>query len=177
MANADLSFIHVADRIRTVTGDKETEQKYPYDFLSFSNSGYNNLFNANLMLYYRKGIFNLSFTGNLYMNYDVTDKVTDHYNYYSLSLYPSFHFKNDWRTSLQLIYHSPVSTNSVSYGHSASASLYVGKSWGGMSVGLVGRLQLIKRTTDVIHGASGQVTYETYVPGYNGVALNLNYRF
>lgn len=177
VVNANVAYIRVDDRIRQVPGDKESEKHYPYDFISFANAGYTNILNTDLMFYYRKGIFNLSVTGNLYVNYDVNGDSMDHYNYYSLSVYPSFHFKNDWRTSMQLVYYSPVSTRSSSLGHSASANLYVGKTWNRLSVGLAGSLQLIKRTTDIIHGAGDQVTRETYIPGYNYVALNFNYRF
>lgn len=177
MANTSLAYIYVGDRIRPLKGDRTTEKNFPYDFMTYTNAGANNIINANLMLYYSKGIFNLSLTGNVYANYDVNGPVTDHYNYYSLSVYPSFHFKDDWRASMKAIYHSPVSTNYVSYGHSASVNLYVGKTWGNFTVGIDGKLQLIKRTTDITHGANEAVTKETYIPDYSYVALNLNYRF
>ena len=78
---------------------------------------------------------------------------------------------------MRAVYHSPVSTNDVSYGQSAAASLYFGKTWGGFTAGIDGKLQLIGRTTDITHGAAESVTKVTYVPDYSYVALNLNYRF
>lgn len=177
MGNASVNFIRVDDRIRTVVGGTIVESEFPYDFMTYVNKGFNNIINTNLMFYLRKGIFSLSLTGNLYMNYDVQDSVTDHYNYYSLALYPLFNFKNDWKASVLLTYHSPVSRKDASLGQSASSLFYVGKTWGGFSAGLSAQLQIINRTTDITNGANNLVIEENYQPGYRFVGLNLNYRF
>ncbi len=80
----------------------------PTFYSTFENTGTNNVAKANLSLFYSKGIFSMSFAGNVFYNFMHRTSGLDCFNYYNISFTPIFNFRRQWVLSSKLMYNSAV---------------------------------------------------------------------
>lgn len=111
--NAALGYNRADGVIEEKVVDAQSRGTHPTGFgptiySTYENTGINNIAKANLSLFYSKGIFSMSFAGNVFCNFMYRESGLDRYNYYNLSFTPIFNFRHQWVLSSKLMYNSAV---------------------------------------------------------------------
>ena len=83
----------------------------PLFYTTFRNSGSNDIAKLNVSAFLSKGVFSLSFAGNLFCNFMHRESGLDIYNYYNINITPIFNFDRHWVLSSKIMYNSPVIKN------------------------------------------------------------------
>ena len=162
MANANFSYIHVDGIFGTTEAQVVTDSYYP--FKSFCNNGENDVLKVSAMLLYSVGRLSVSFSGNVFSNNTLVNKVRDQYTYYSLSILPSMRFRNNWSMTASAMYCSPVKTNYTELGQSSFVHLRVSKGWQDVIVSIHGMLPLSAMSTDLYLDEEGTFSIRRYMP-------------
>lgn len=147
-------------------------------FLTFSNQGMSNVYNANIMALYSYKAFSISFAGNWFYN-DMNGLPTadHHYSYFNLSLYPHFKLNDGWHGGAKFVYYSKVDLGSEVLSDCAITRMTVGKSWQKFFVYLFQEVALHKHAEDLTYYQDGTVMISTYDMIPNTVGLGFKYTF
>jgi len=176
--NMGMSYIYVKDVIRQeVKSFMPNYFRSTNEYITFLNEGDNNIMKTNFMMFYKRKIFALLFTANVFNNIGSKDYTTsDHYTYYNLLLDPTFNFNKGWSFDISLCYNSEVRKTDEKYGDILVSSLGVSKTFGKLSIHAYGQFLLNGETVDVKYSGKGDVT-RTYNAIKNMVGLGVRYQF
>ena len=148
----------------------------PTFYTTFLNTGVNNIVKANVSLFYSKGIFSMSFAGNLFGNFMHRESGIDRYKYYNLSFSPIFNFRRQWVLGGKLMYNSYVEKQDSYLGDCFYMQIRLHKT--------IGHWTIHGEISDVFDYLSGDIstsgnktciTYYDMYPRYFG--LGFSYRF
>lgn len=146
------------------------------DYVTYENSGHNNIASANLMTLYTYKAFSLSFAGNVYHKMLGRESNNRQYTYYNFSLYPHFMLKDGWNGGARFVYFSRISQSNGYTGNSAVSCMTVGKAWRQFFVYLIEDVALNKRDTDVTTSGT-QRTQRSYNLIQNFVGVGMKFSF
>jgi len=169
--NAGINFIHVQDIIQK-TSLYEKIGKYTAQY-TYGNSGSDNVFNVNLLLYYRIAFFNLSLCASTYNGINAQD-TKDILQYYTFSVAPYFTMPKNWVLTLQATYLSKVRQLNSVLGDISFGKISLSKGWKNFVFALNGQIPFIKYTVDNIN-APDVTTVNTYQSIYPYAGISINY--
>ena len=106
--------------------DEECQQFY----MTYANTGNNDIMKAKGNLIYKYGIFSLSLAGNWYHNIKKVDGKMDNIDNFNVALSPIFSFNNDWTLSGTLRYNNAVISNDSRIGECLYSYLRLSKTFG-----------------------------------------------
>lgn len=159
--NAGASYNYLTDIINTLlvipVSPAEGSIGLSQQYLTYVNSGHNNIVSGVLMALYSYKWFSCSLTGNVFNNDISRSEGNNHYTYYNLSLMPSVHFNNGWMAAVNLTYYSKLTTATDITDASLVAHFNIGKDFGNWNIHLTGEASLTGKGHQSISGIS--ITY------------------
>lgn len=176
--NMGMSYIYVKDVIRQeVKSFTPDYLRSINEYITFLNEGDNNIMKTNFMMFYKRKIFSLLLTANVFNNIGSKDlKTSDHYTYYNVLLAPTFTFKKGWAFDVSLCYNSEVRKANEKFGDILYSGLAVSKSFGKIQIHAYGRLSLKDKTVDIKYTENGDIT-KTYNAIGNMAGVGIRYQF
>lgn len=174
MMNIGISFIQVNDVIV-----KSKEQMLMVfentldEYYTFLNSGDNHIAKTNFMMFYKRKVFSILFTANVFNNIGSKDYLSsNHYTYFNSMISPSFRFKYGWNFTTSLTFNSKVIKSNETLGDNLFAGMILTKSFNKFDISASANISLLKNTKDF----SDKVT-TTYNAITNIFGLGFRYRF
>lgn len=147
------------------------------DFITtYFNMGDNHILRGNLSTTYRRGIFSILFSGNVFGNFTTDAGVGDNHFYYNIGLTPVFNFRYGWVFSVRSLYNSQIITRGVTYGDALLISLNLSKSFGKWTI-----YATLSDVFDYLTYDVSKSDGETYISAYDmyprHVSAGFSYRF
>lgn len=167
--NAALGYVHTDGIIKSE--EKELGGTH-YNYITYSNDGESDILKGLLMIYYRKNIFSISATANVYNNNQTSEK--NPYTYGNFSVVPALSFKNHWNTSVGYFYNSAIKKDSEKLGSCSYLKLRVAKSWNQWEIHALGVLPLNGHTEDELYKNDGTSVVSHYLVQ---PSVNVGFRF
>lgn len=176
--NVGLSYIYVNDVIEQTLKSFSTYYLRPTnDYITFLNQGNNSIMKTNFMLLYKRKIFSLLFTANVFNNIGSKDsRTSSHYTYYNAMICPSFNFKKGWSFEVDLTYNSEIRKPSEKLGDILSSGFTVAKTFGKFRIDAYGLFSLKDSTVDIVYSQEADIT-RTYDAVRNMVGIGFRYQF
>lgn len=117
-----------ADGLVTMIQKYDTERRKFY--LTYANSGVNDIFNAKFDFLYRYGIFAVSFAGNWYHNVTNNNGNRDNIDNFNIAASPVFSFHNNWTLTGTFRFNNAVIRNDSRIGECLYSNIRLSKSFG-----------------------------------------------
>lgn len=150
----------------------------PLSYRTFINDGDNDIVSGNLMAIYSYRRVSISLAANLFHNDQQVSGGKDHYDYFNISLLPTWQLPGGWNTSAGIVYYSKVSRANSTLGACAHANLAVSKTLGPFNLSLYGTIGLDGKAKDSnTNAAEGSRSTKEYRPVSNRICVALNYLF
>lgn len=172
MMNIGFSFIQVND---VIVKSKEQLLSFPAfdEYYTFLNNGDNYITKTNFMMFYKRKVFSILFTANVFNNIGSKDYTSsNHYTYFNSMISPTFRFKYGWSFTTSLTYNSNVIKSNETLGNNLFAGIVLTKSFNRFDIGASANISLLKNTKDF----SDKVT-TTYNAITNIFGVGFRYRF
>ena len=125
VANASLGYDRVDGLVNTV--NKETGV---LSYITYTNSGVNDIFKAKANLLYKYGIFSVSLAGNWYHNVKKNEGITDNVDNFNIALSPIFSFRKNWILSGTFRYNNALISRDSRLGECFYSYLRISKTTG-----------------------------------------------
>lgn len=174
MMNIGISFIQVNDVI--VKSKEQMPMVFENtldEYYTFLNSGDNHIAKTNFMMFYKRKVFSILFTANVFNNIGSKDYLSsNHYTYFNSMISPSFRFKYGWNFTTSLTFNSKVIKSNETLGDNLFAGMILTKSFNKFDISASANISLLKNTKDF----SDKVT-TTYNAITNIFGLGFRYRF
>lgn len=177
MMNMGLSYIQVNDVI-TKSGKMPLELLRAFDeYYTFLNEGNNHIAKANFMMFYKRKVFSILFTSNVFNNIGSKDYTSsDHYTYFNAKIVPSFRFKYGWYLSASMTYNSEVIKSNEILGNNLYSGLVVSKSFKSFDISAYAQISLLKNTKDYSYVNNSEIV-TTYNAISNVFGVEFRYQF
>lgn len=174
MMNIGFSFIQVNDVI--VKSKEQMPMVFENtldEYYTFLNSGDNYITKTNFMIFYKRKVFSILFTANVFNNIGSKDYTSsNHYTYFNSMISPTFRFKYGWSFTTSLTYNSNVIKLNETLGNNLFAGIVLTKNFNKFDIGVSANISLLKNTKDF----SDKVT-TTYNAITNIFGVGFRYRF
>lgn len=174
MMNIGISFIQVNDVI--VKSKEQMPMVFENtldEYYTFLNSGDNHIAKTNFMMFYKRKVFSILFTANVFNNIGSKDYLSsNHYTYFNSMISPSFRFKYGWNFTTSLTFNSKVIKSNETLGDNLFAGMILTKSFNKFDISASANISLLKNTKDF----SDKVT-TTYNAITNIFGVGFRYRF
>lgn len=145
-------------------------------YMTYENTGVNNIFTANASVIYKYGILTMTFAGNAFYNDMQLGAGHERYNYFNLSLSPMFSFNRGWTLTSRLLYNSAVVRETSTLGDCFYAKARLSKAFGNWTFSATISDIFDFTTTDSSVTSVSLVT-STYDLYKRYVGLGASYRF
>lgn len=106
------------------------DSEYKKYYLTYVNTGINNILTAKANLMYTYGIFSASLAGNWYHNFTKNEGVTDNIDNFNIAFSPIFSFQDNWTLSGTLRYNNGITNNTTREGECLYARIRINKTFG-----------------------------------------------
>ena len=126
VTNLSLGYDKVDGLVNMVQRYDDGRQRF---YLTYANSGNDDILTAKGNLIYSYGIFSAALAGNWYHNMKKTDRKSDNIDNFNISLSPVFRFSNDWTLSGTLRYNNAVVRNDSKIGSCIYSYLRLSKTF------------------------------------------------
>ncbi len=172
MMNIGFGFIQVNDVI--VKSNEQLPSFFASDeYYTFLNNGGNYIAKTNFMMFYKRKVFSILFTANVFNNIGSKDyQSSDHYTYFNSMISPTFRFKYGWSFTTSLTYNSNVIKSNETLGNNLFAGIVLTKNFNRFDISASANISLLKNTKDF----SDKVT-TTYNAITNLFGVGFRYRF
>lgn len=174
MMNIGISFIQVNNVI--VKSKEQMPMVFENtldEYYTFLNSGDNHIAKTNFMMFYKRKVFSILFTANVFNNIGSKDYLSsNHYTYFNSMISPSFRFKYGWNFTTSLTFNSKVIKSNETLGDNLFAGMILTKSFNKFDISASANISLLKNTKDF----SDKVT-TTYNAITNIFGVGFRYRF
>lgn len=109
---------------------QQFNSEYKKYYLTYVNTGINNILTAKANLMYKYGIFSVSLAGNWYHNFTKNEGTIDNIDNFNIAMSPIFSFRNNWTLSGTLRYNDGLTNNTTREGECIYARIRVNKTFG-----------------------------------------------
>ena len=127
IADASAGFDRVDGLVNTT---QKFDGEYKKYYLTYVNTGINNILTAKANLIYTYGIFSVSLAGNWYHNFTKNEGTIDNIDNFNIACSPIFSFHNNWTLSGTLRYNNGMTNNTTREGECIYARIRVNKTFG-----------------------------------------------
>lgn len=172
--NSSLGFVHADALINSTSGITETG--VPIAYTSFENSGLSNILKADMLCSYDNGPMTVSLASNFYHKLQKVNDDRSSRTYYNVAFGLSRRFRHDWTACTELVFNSPIKTQSFEFSPCVFGNFNLSKSWKRVEVfaGVSGLLQ--KHLTEVTI-SDDLTTDREYGQKSTSVFLGFSFRF
>lgn len=119
------------DRVDGLVNTKQLfDSEYKKYYLTYVNTGINNILTAKANLIYSYGIFSASLAGNWYHNFTKNEGIADNIDNFNIAFSPIFSFHHNWTLSGTLRYNNGIISNTTREGECIFARIRVNKTFG-----------------------------------------------
>lgn len=127
IADASAGYDRVDGLVNTT---QKFDGEYKKYYLTYVNTGINNILTAKANLIYTYGIFSVSLAGNWYHNFTKNEGVSDNIDNFNIAVSPIFSFRRNWTLSGTLRYNNGITSNTKREGECFYARIRVNKTFG-----------------------------------------------
>lgn len=127
IANASAGYDRVDGLVNTT---QKFDSEYKKYYLTYVNTGINNILTAKANLIYSYGIFSASLAGNWYHNFTKNEGIADSIDNLNIAVSPIFSFRRNWTLSGTLRYNNGITSNTKREGECVYARIRVNKTFG-----------------------------------------------
>lgn len=175
--NMGFSYIQVDDVIVQSENMPLYQTRSPDEYYTFLNEGDNHIAKTNFMIFYKRRVFSILLTANMFNNIGNRDyKSSDHYTYFNTELSTSFRFRRSWCFMTSVAYNSKVIKTDETIGDNLYSDITVSKNFKNFSIGAFTEISLFDGTKDHAYTDDGMVT-TTYDAVRDLVGVRFGYKF